>query len=111
MRFLSVESLVEEVVIEKRWFTRTCTGQHLPSMRGLKLPGIDWVICGEADPKAKPMQRKWARSLKDQCRSSGIAFFMSKGAGESNDLPRGPAPRGFPNNAAREALAALSGAA
>ncbi|HEX2101956.1 MAG TPA: phage Gp37/Gp68 family protein [Candidatus Synoicihabitans sp.] len=38
--------------------------------------GIHWVICGgESGPKARPMHRDWARSLRDQCAAAGVAFL------------------------------------
>jgi protein gp37 len=40
---------------------------------------LDWVIAGgESGPKARPMQPKWARSLRDQCASSGVPFFFKQ---------------------------------
>lgn len=39
-------------------------------------PWIDWVIVGgESGPKARPMNPDWARSIRDQCRAAGVAFF------------------------------------
>ncbi len=41
------------------------------------LKGLDWVICGgETGPGARPMQKEWARSLKDQCVGAGVPFFF-----------------------------------
>lgn len=40
---------------------------------------IDWVICGgESGSKARPMHPDWARSLRDQCKAAGVAFFMKQ---------------------------------
>jgi hypothetical protein len=42
-------------------------------------PKIDQIICGaETGPGKRPMDLKWARSIRDQCRDSGVAFFMKK---------------------------------
>lgn len=42
-------------------------------------PGIDWVIAGgESGPHARPMHPDWARDLRDQCRSAGVAFFFKQ---------------------------------
>lgn len=42
-------------------------------------PGIDWVIAGgESGPRARPMHPDWARSLRDQCQSAGVPFFMKQ---------------------------------
>jgi protein gp37 len=49
-----------------------------------KLPGLDWVICGgESGPGARvwPGFEDAARSLRDQCRAAGVAFFMKQMAG------------------------------
>jgi protein gp37 len=40
---------------------------------------IDWVIVGgESGPHRRPMEHAWARSIKDQCRESGVPFFMKQ---------------------------------
>lgn len=42
-------------------------------------PRIDWVIVGgESGPNARPMHPDWARSLRDQCRVAGVAFFFKQ---------------------------------
>ncbi len=44
---------------------------------------IDWVVAGgESGPGARPMHPAWARSLRDQCASAGVAFFMKQMSGE-----------------------------
>lgn len=41
--------------------------------------GIDWLICGgESGPGARMMQPDWARSIRDQCKAHGVAFFMKQ---------------------------------
>ena len=40
---------------------------------------IHWVICGgESGPGARPMHPVWARSLRDQCASSGVPFLFKQ---------------------------------
>lgn len=52
---------------------------------------IDWVICGgESGPGARPMAQEWARSLRDQCRGRGVAFFMKQMGGRRK--PFAPIP-------------------
>lgn len=42
-------------------------------------PKLHWVICGgESGPGYRPMKVEWARSILDQCRNAGIAFFMKQ---------------------------------
>lgn len=42
-------------------------------------PKLDWVIVGgESGKKARPMHPAWARSLRDQCASAGVAFFFKQ---------------------------------
>lgn len=48
---------------------------------GLGLPNrrLDWVIVGgESGPGARPLNVDWARSVRDECRESGVAFFMKQ---------------------------------
>lgn len=40
---------------------------------------IDWVVAGgESGPGARPMNPDWARSLRDQCASTGVPFHMKQ---------------------------------
>lgn len=65
--FLSVEPMLEDIFF------------------GSGLHHIDWVICGgESGPKSRPFQWDWARSLRDQCRDAGVAFWMKQGGGYPN---------------------------
>ncbi|EUA65403.1 phage Gp37/Gp68 family protein [Mycobacterium xenopi 4042] len=60
MRFLSLEPL-------------------LGPLTSLDLTGIDWVIVGgESGPRARPMDLKWARLLRDQCAAAGVAFYFKQ---------------------------------
>jgi protein gp37 len=63
VRFLSVEPLLEDV------------GQ-------VDLTGIHWVIVGgESGAGARPMQKIWVESIRDQCERAGIAFFFKQWGG------------------------------
>lgn len=43
---------------------------------------LDWVIVGgESGPCARPMNPQWARSIRDQCKDAGTAFFMKQMSG------------------------------
>jgi protein gp37 len=61
--FLSCEPLVEEVVLAP-WLARGT---------------LKWVICGGySGSQHRPMELAWARSLRDECRQEGVAFFMKQ---------------------------------
>ena len=61
--FLSCEPLVERIILS-RW---------LASRK------VSWVICGGySGSQDWPMDLAWARSLRDECREYGIAFFMKQ---------------------------------
>ena len=63
MRFLSVEPLIED-------------------LGPVNLSGIDWVIVGgESGPGARPLDKAWVTSLRDQCRAAGIPFFFKQWGG------------------------------
>lgn len=54
-------------------------GQHPSGLTGAMHAGIDWVIVGgESGPNARPMHPDWARSLRDQCNSSGVPFLFKQ---------------------------------
>ncbi len=41
--------------------------------------GINWVIVGgESGPNARPMHPDWPRTIRDQCASAGVPFFMKQ---------------------------------
>jgi len=41
--------------------------------------GIHWVIVGgESARDARPMHPEWARSLREQCRAAGVAYFFKQ---------------------------------
>ena len=45
----------------------------------LPLEGIHWVIVGgESGRRARPMEIQWARDIRDQCRRSGVSFFLKQ---------------------------------
>ena len=63
MRFLSIEPLLEDL------------GE-------VDLAGIDWVIVGgESGPGARPLEKAWVVSIRDQCRAAGIPFFFKQWGG------------------------------
>jgi len=48
----------------------------------LDLDGIDWVVVGgESGPGARPMERQWARDVRDRCRKVGVPFFFKQWGG------------------------------
>lgn len=63
VRFLSIEPLLE----------------HLGD---LDLSGIHWVIVGgESGRGARPMQRDWVLSVREQCVHAGVPFFFKQWGG------------------------------
>jgi len=63
VRFLSIEPLLEDL------------GE-------IDLSGINWVIVGgESGPGARPMNKEWVLSIREQCRSYGIPFFFKQWGG------------------------------
>src|SRR5215467_2688637 len=60
IRFLSVEPLLEDL------------GE-------MNLEGISWVIVGgESGPRARPMEKKWVLSVRDQCKKARVPFFFKQ---------------------------------
>jgi len=106
VRFLSCEPLIGPVDLE-RWTHRcsSCVCSSCP-------PGFDadtamgqrrlsWVIAGcESGPGARACSVEWLRSLRDQCSSAGVAFFLKQAQetalGECGDPenPNGDTPCG-----------------
>jgi protein gp37 len=62
-RFLSVEPLLED-------------------LGPLDLDGIHWVILGgESGPGARPLDKDWVISIRDQCQQAGVPFFFKQWGG------------------------------
>jgi protein gp37 len=62
-------------------FTRLRSRGHITSALGPSggYPAIDWLIVGgESGPKARPFDVRWARWVREQCESTGTAFFMKQ---------------------------------
>lgn len=63
VRFLSIEPLLED-------------------LGPINLEGIHWVIIGgESGPGARPMQKEWVLSLRDQCEQAKVHFFFKQWGG------------------------------
>jgi len=55
--------------------------------RGIK-QGLDWVIVGgESGPGFRPMSLDWARSIREQCRAAGVAYFGKQNSGPRPGIP------------------------
>lgn len=68
VKFLSVEPLLEDIGI-------------------VNLSGFSWMIVGgESGPGARPMDARWVRSLRRQCRSFGVKFFFKQWGGVRKHL-------------------------
>lgn len=51
-------------------------------MEGLPLESIDWVIVGgESGPGARPMEKEWVLSIRDECQAAGVPFFFKQWGG------------------------------
>jgi protein gp37 len=73
VRFLSCEPLLGAVKLGGYY--------NIPGAPGIDTwnDGIHWVIVGgESGPKARPMHPDWARSLRDQCKAAGTAYFFKQ---------------------------------
>jgi protein gp37 len=71
VRFWSCEPLLEDLGD----LTRMCLFDTSPDGR----PAVSWVICGgESGHGARMMQPAWAESIKSQCETAGVSFFMKQ---------------------------------
>jgi protein gp37 len=63
VRFLSIEPLLE-------------------GLGRLNLKGIHWIIVGgESGNGARPLQKEWVTSIRDQCFEAGVPFFFKQWGG------------------------------
>jgi protein gp37 len=52
-----------------------------PLLGAIKLSStadIEWVVAGGESKGGRPMDKKWAASLRDQCKKAGIPFFFKQ---------------------------------
>jgi protein gp37 len=64
VRFLSIEPLLQDL------------GE-------LNLTGINWVIVGgESGPGARPIEREWVVSIREQCQAARVPFFFKQWGGK-----------------------------
>lgn len=93
VRFISAEPLLSEINLKHiQTYSYASSEDVLNAFTGImqsyrhdgggmsELPGkIHWVIAGgESGDNARPMNPRWARDLRDQCQTSGIAFFFKQ---------------------------------
>ena len=100
VRFLSIEPLLE-------------------NLGYINLRGIHWAIVGgESGPGARPMEKPWVETIRDQCKEAGVPFFFKQWGGFQkkkagrrldgrlyDERPR-PGAASIPNTAHRRALLA-----
>ncbi len=56
----------------------------LGPLEDLNLDGIDWAIAGgESGPGARPMEKDWVLSIRDQCVSANVAFHFKQWGGKN----------------------------
>lgn len=92
IRFVSCEPLLGPIDLAR---IVVSDGMHRDALQGYRsvryAPGcyehaphcpdthLDWVIVGgESGPNARPMHPDWARSIRDQCRAAGVAYFFKQ---------------------------------
>lgn len=80
VRFLSVEPMLEAVDLDITNALGCGDSNHKEDgIGGGMCRGVDWVICGgESGPGARPFNLAWAESLQEQCKTTGVAFFMKQ---------------------------------
>lgn len=75
-KFLSVEPQLEDIDLSE-WVGRA----HHPADCGhsYAFSVFDAVLCGgETGPGARPVELDWILSLRDQCQSAGVPFFLKQ---------------------------------
>ena len=102
VRFLSCESLLGPVDLDKLWCHNCGTDEHvsfeppaqpwcgecdsevgsagwLDPCADARQAGVNWIIVGgESGAKARPMHPAWARSLRDQATAAGVPFLFKQ---------------------------------
>lgn len=73
VRFVSAEPLLESIHFGHY------QGGYQSEATNWEGRRLDWIIVGgESGKNARPMHPEWARSIRDQCRAAGTAFFFKQ---------------------------------
>lgn len=82
VRFVSAEPLLGPIdfgMIPPFTKEAESMGVRLQSLRHGTKYSVHWIIVGgESGAKARPMHPDWARSIRDQCKAAGTAFFFKQ---------------------------------
>lgn len=87
VRFISAEPLIGKIDLKmpngRHDFVgrldRVCEICNFPDRHPFHKQVVDWVIAGgESGPHARPCHPHWIRSLRDQCKNSGVPFFFKQ---------------------------------
>src|SRR5205807_95678 len=71
--------VLRSIPARTRW---VCAEPLLGPLPDLDLRGIHWLVAGgESGPDWRPMDLKWVRALRDQCRAAGTAFYYKQANG------------------------------
>lgn len=110
VRFLSCEPLLGPIRLDyvehpdgSWWgYLAGMDGDQTGYGMGGRTGGLSWIIVGgESGPGARPMHPEWARSLRDQCASAGVPFFMKQmSSPNKHDIPDDLLIRQIPGGAA-----------
>lgn len=89
VRFISAEPLLGPIDLagwvkkskDWKWFPIECKHGYdaCPVCDGEPKNPLDWVIVGgESQRGSRPMDPRWAKSLRDQCKAAGVPFFFKQ---------------------------------
>lgn len=94
--FLSCEPLIGPIDFERGGWA---LHRPITSPQGKRYHGLDWIIVGgESGSGAREMNPSWARTIRDDCRGAGVAFFMKQMTGKQ-PIPDDLMVREFPKAA------------
>lgn len=84
VRFLSCEPLLGPLDLSEWLWGRAHSPREDPAI------GVNWVIAGgESGHGARPFDVEWARTLRAQCLSAGVPFFMKQLGAYARDASSG----------------------
>jgi protein gp37 len=76
VRFISAEPLLGPLEFCDCDSHLTPVGRHFPRCRLKKINQV--IVGGESGPNARPCNPDWVRLIRDQCETSGVAFFFKQ---------------------------------
>jgi protein gp37 len=90
VHWISAEPLLGPIDLTAKWCEKTETAHECDTV----VSRLDWVVTGQESGRGtRSMDLDWVRSLRDQCKAAGAAFFMKQICKNGRKIPFSSFPK------------------